>query len=93
MPISMPRRFAVLLVAMGLLAGCAHAPGRAVLGPAPGPPATALVTGSRIPQPVDPATGRPLTASSVRIYTSEELVRTGAPDLARALRLLGPGGL
>jgi hypothetical protein len=93
MPNPMSRRFAVLPVALGLLAGCAHAPSLAASDPSSEPPTRVVVTGSRIPQRVDPETGRPQTVSLVRFYSSEDLARTGAPDVMRALRLLGPGGL
>lgn len=48
-----------------------------------------LVTGSRIPRPVDPATGQPQTTDSVRIYTRDRLADTGRfSNLGDALRSL-----
>ncbi len=67
-----------------LLAGCAHAEPRLAAGGAP--PERVLLTGSRIPQAVDPATGRARTALNVRVYATGDLVQTGALDLGAALR-------
>jgi hypothetical protein len=50
-----------------------------------------LVTGSRIPRPIDPATGQPQTIDSVRIYSRDRLADTGRnSNLADALRVLDP---
>jgi hypothetical protein len=50
-----------------------------------------LVTGSRIPRPIDPATGQPQTVDSVRIYTRDRLADTGRNgNLVDALRVLDP---
>jgi hypothetical protein len=49
-----------------------------------------LVTGSRIPQRVDASSGLPATAWPVRIYMRRDLVATGRPQTADALRQLDP---
>jgi hypothetical protein len=55
------------------------------------PAARMLVTGSRIPRPIDPATGQPQTVDSVRIYTRDRLADTGRNgNLVDALRVLDP---
>ena len=52
---------------------------------------TVVVTGSRIPQRVDPASGLPQTISPVRIYSREQLDGTGRQyDLRAALGALDP---
>jgi hypothetical protein len=70
----------------------ASAPEGAATATAPErPPERVLVTGSRLPQRVDPRTGRAATTSPVEVYTREELLRTGRPaDLAAALHALDP---
>lgn len=87
------------LAAAALALACAHAPagGLAAGGTAAGAPDRApapervLVTGSHIPQRVDPRTGRALTASPVQVYTREDLARAGlAGDTAAALMRLDP---
>ena len=68
--------------------GCAHA---STAVPAASPaPKFMVVTGSRIPQPVDARTGYPITPDILRIYTYDDLYRTGHPDVVRALRQLDP---
>jgi hypothetical protein len=68
--------------------GCAHT---ATAVPAASPdPEFMVVTGSRIPQPVDARTGYPITPDILRIYTYDDLYRTGHPDVVRALRQLDP---
>jgi outer membrane cobalamin receptor len=76
-------------LAAALLAGCAHAPAQPAARAEESPPPV-VVAGSRLPQRVDLATGLPRTTEPVRIYVREDLDRTGAPDLARALRELQP---
>ncbi len=82
----------LLLASLLAVAACAHAPERAApAAGGPAPPERVLVTGSRIPRPVDPRTGRPALLSPVQIHTREELLRTGSSgDLAAALRRLDP---
>ena len=71
-----------------LAAGCAHAPADKVASREARPPMT-FVTGSRIPQRVEPASGLPATTSPVRIYSRQELDQTGRSyDLGSALRAL-----
>jgi hypothetical protein len=77
------------LLAAALLAGCAHAPAPPTARAEEAPPPV-VVTGSHLPQRVDLSTGVPRTTGPVRIYTREELERTGEPDLERALRKLQP---
>jgi len=68
--------------------GCAHT---STAVPAASPtPKFMVVTGSRIPQPVDARTGYPITPDILRIYTYDDLYRTGHVDVARALRQLDP---
>jgi hypothetical protein len=73
--------------------GCAHAAPRA--GPAlaeAGRAPRVVVTGSHIPQRVDPASGLPATTSPVRIWSRQDLERTGTgPNLAAALSRLDSG--
>lgn len=89
------RAEALGLAALISLSGCAHAAAtgaRPVASAAPPPgPAAARVTGSRLPRPVDPVTGRAATESAVKVYTAEELRQTGDPTTAGALRRLDPG--
>ena len=82
----------LLLVSALALAACAHAPERAApAADGSPPPERVLVTGSRIPRPVDPRTGRPATISPVQIHSREALLQTGSSgDLAAALRKLEP---
>lgn len=49
-----------------------------------------VVTGSRIPQRVDTASGLPATAWGVRIYWRRDLLATGRPETGDALRALDP---
>jgi hypothetical protein len=79
---------ALLLAFLGGLSGCAHTPVAAA--PATATTPTMLVTGSRIPRPVDPITGRVVTESPVRVYSAQELNATGSPSRGGALRLLDP---
>jgi len=68
--------------------GCAHtSTGVPIASP---PPKYMIVTGSRIPQPVDARTGYPITPDILSIYTYDDLYRTGHPDVVRALRQLDP---
>ena len=80
----------LLAASFALLAACAHAPGhQAALREAR--PQTAVVTGSRLPQRVDVASGVPSTFSSVRIYSRQQLEGTGRQyDTGSALRELDP---
>ena len=73
-----------------MTAGCAHAPGdRAALKVAKAE--TTIVTGSHIPQRVDPVSGLPASFSSVRIYGRQQLGETGRGyDTSAALRELDP---
>ncbi len=78
------------LPAAALLIGCAHVEPR--LAEPAEPPAQVLVTGSRLPQPVDHATGRARTTQPVRVYTADDLRRTGVSDLNQALERASPSG-
>ena len=53
-------------------------------------PKSMAVTGSRIPQPVDPRTGHPTTPSILRIYTQDDLNKSGRTQVGPALRQLDP---
>jgi outer membrane cobalamin receptor len=77
-----------LLVGAALLAACAHAGQQAARSEER--PTRVLVTGSRLPQAVDPVTGRVLTSSHVSVYTPEDVGRTGVIDLGEALRRASP---
>lgn len=80
-----------ILTAMAL--ACAHAP-----APANGEGAAksaayekVFVTGSHIPQRVDPSSGAPQSISPMRIYSREQLTATGRSyDLRAALGDLDP---
>ncbi len=69
--------------------GCAHgaAAPAADRGAAP---TRVMVTGSRVPRTVDADHPEPVTASPVRVYTREQILRTGKPDLKAALGDLDP---
>ena len=68
--------------------GCAHT---TTAVPAASPePTSMVVTGSRIPQPVDSRTGYPTTPSILRIYTQDDLDRSGRTQVGPALRQLDP---
>jgi len=81
------RSLLAALVASPLLAGCAHVPptGDASARPAAEPPPSAVVTGSRLPQRIDPVTGKVIPVAAVRTYSRADLERTGMPGLAGAL--------
>ena len=69
-------------------AGCAHT---STAVPTASPePKWMVVTGSRIPQPIDARTGYPTTSSNLRIYTQEDLDRSGQVQVGPALRQLDP---
>jgi hypothetical protein len=78
---------------LGVLAvtgfACAHAPASSA---AQGAQAEKIfVTGSHIPQRIDPASSQPGTISPVRIYGREQIDKTGRQyDLRAALRELDP---
>jgi hypothetical protein len=83
----MMRRLRIALLFV-LAAACAHVD---TTSSGKKPAARMLVTGSRIPRPVDPATGQPQTTDSVRIYTRDRFAGTGRnSNLADALRVLDP---
>jgi hypothetical protein len=68
--------------------GCAHT---ATAVPAASPePKPMVVTGSRIPQPVDARTGYPTTPSILRIYTQDDLDKSGRTQVGPALQQLDP---
>jgi len=75
--------------AVAATVGCAHV-STAEPAPRPAPPKLVAVTGSHIPQLVDPRTGAPDTASPVHVYTNQDLMRTGLANTAAALRELEP---
>ena len=73
------------------LTRCAHAPLRAEEARADGAP-WVTVTGSHIPQRIDPRAGLPATTSPVRIWSRQDLERAGTgPNLAAALSKLDSG--
>jgi len=71
---------------------CAHAPAAvdAEAGRKAAPLERVFVTGSHVRQRVDPNTGMPLPISPIRIYSREQLIGTGQPDLRAALGRLDP---
>ena len=76
------------------LVACADAPApmEAQGGRKTAPPEQVYLTGSRIPQRVDPSSGLPATTSPVKIYSRDEVIGTGREgDLGAALRSLDPG--
>jgi hypothetical protein len=85
MPLAGRLASALGVAAIGV-AGCAHAPAPGA-GARREQPYRVLVTGSRIPRPVG-RDGLPVTDYPLRIYRRGDLVRSGEPDLARALRKL-----
>jgi len=86
----------LVALTLALLQGsCAHAPLRAEEAVAEAHPTGApavVVTGSHIPQHVDPQGGLPATTSPVRIWSRQDLDRAGTgPNLAAALSKLDSG--
>ncbi|HVP69365.1 MAG TPA: hypothetical protein VMT17_19095 [Anaeromyxobacteraceae bacterium] len=78
---------AILIVVAAALAGCAHAP------PSPtaaAPPETRIVTGSHVPQAVDPQTGVPARSTWVRTYGGGDLSASGQTNVGAALKKLEP---
>jgi hypothetical protein len=83
---SVPRTLLALMLASAV--GCAHTSTAApVATPSTGP---MVVTGSRLPQPVDARTGAPTTSSVLRVYSSDDLAKTGRPEIGSALQQLDP---
>jgi len=81
---SVPRTLLAAVAAAAV--GCAHT---STAGPSGSPSQeTMVVTGSRIPQPVDPRTGYPTTPDILRIYTYRDLASTGRPETGPALQQL-----
>jgi hypothetical protein len=81
-----------LAAAALLAASCAHAPtsrtDRAVAAAEPAQEEW-FVTGSHIPRRIDDR-GIPPTSSPARVYSREDVTRTGSQDLGRALHRLDP---
>jgi len=75
---------------LSMAAGCAHAPGdRAAVKSAR--PEMMIVTGSHIPQRVDPVSGLPASFSPVRVFSRQQLGETGRQyNTSIALRELDP---
>jgi hypothetical protein len=84
---SVERALLGVLTVMGV--ACAHAPATSV---AKGAHAQKVfITGSHIPQRIDPATSLPQTISPVRVYSREQIDGTGRQyDLRAALGALDP---
>ena len=74
-------------MAMAALA-CAHAP-RAGVSPARST-TLAVFTGSHVPQPIDPQSGRPGLSPWLRVYDREDLWTSGRPTWGAMLRDLEP---
>ncbi len=71
-----------------LSAGCAHVQ---PVAQEETQPTRMMVTGSRIPQRIDPRTGQVSSVSSLQIFTRDDLMRTGrGGNLAAALGSLEP---
>ena len=82
-------KLVVPLLAGSLLVGCAHTTG-ATAAPAAGTELV-VVTGSRIPQRIDPTSEHPATTSPVTVYSRQRLDQTGRDgNLGGALRDLDP---
>jgi hypothetical protein len=81
---------AVSFGSLGLLGtGCAHVSESQAA--APERQDRVFVTGSRIPQRVDPETGQAASASSLTVYSRADLDRAGmSGNLGAALRSLNP---
>ncbi len=81
-------------VAASALAGCGHAPVAADATPnaaARHDRVPVMVTGSRIPQWVDPTSTLPATTGPVVIHPRERIAATGHPDdIGAALQQLDP---
>ena len=91
------RRRSLGAVSLGVLTAtsiaCAHAPVpvEARRTEKAAAPEKVFVTGSHVAQRVDPTTGMPLTTSTVRIYSRNQLVETGRQtDMGAALRAADP---
>lgn len=83
-----PRQIALSLAAFAAVVGCANAPPSTPTA-APSQARTAVVSGSRVPQPVD-AAGRPVAADPrLRSYSGDDL-QNGRTDLANALSAIDP---
>jgi hypothetical protein len=82
-----------LAAAALVVVSCAHAPAswrdRPAEATASGPPERVFVTGTHIPRRVD-GRGIPATTSATRVYSREDLRRTGSPDVGEALHRLDP---
>jgi hypothetical protein len=71
-----------------LSTGCAHVQ---PVAQEEAQPTHMVVTGSRIPQRVDPRTGQVSSVSPVQVFTRDDLMRTGrGGNLAAALGALAP---
>jgi len=70
--------------------GCAHVATTTPAADGAPAPARVMVTGSRLPQAVDAASGLPSTISPVRIYTRQQLLGTGQTGTGAALGSLDP---
>lgn len=66
---------------------CAHT---AAAPSSPASPTESVVTGSHLPQPVDPATGQATTPSILRSYGSDQLQQTGRTQPGDAVQQLDP---
>jgi len=83
-------RGTLLALVAAAATGCAHTPPSTAASAAV-PPRTMVITGSRIPLPVDPQTGYPTAAlPPVRVYSSDDLATTGRTDVTGALQQLDP---
>ena len=73
----------------GMQLACAHAPAQEERKPAAYD--RVVVTGSRIPVPLDSKTGIPMTTSPVQIYSRDQLLGSGhMTDLRAALLAIDP---
>jgi hypothetical protein len=82
----------IVLAAVLLASACAHTQATRETASTTAVKERVFVTGSHIPQEVDPVTGLPRapTASPLRIYGRDRLGETGEPNVNAALRDLDP---
>jgi hypothetical protein len=82
----------IVFAAVLLASACAHTQATRETASTTPRPERVYVTGSHIPQEVDPVTGLPRpTTSPLRVYGRDRLAETGlSPDLHAALRDLDP---
>jgi len=84
-----PHSMLAVSVLLATALACVHA-GQPAANAAAAPAKTEIVTGSHVPQRVDPRTGLPERSAWVRTYTSEDLALSGHTSLGAAIHQLEP---